>query len=64
LYWPRIILKYVRARASRKAAKPQRAQGNIKEEDEDERTIEQERTQRGKAATKFWILDFRFWIEE
>jgi hypothetical protein len=20
--------------------------------------------QRGKAATKFWILDFGFWIEE
>jgi hypothetical protein len=21
-------------------------------------------TQRGKSATKFWILDFGFWIEE
>jgi hypothetical protein len=23
-----------------------------------------QRAQRGKAATKFWIFDFRFWIEE
>jgi hypothetical protein len=35
--------------------------------DEEETPFKQEPTeitQRGKAATKFWILDFGFWIEE
>jgi hypothetical protein len=27
-------------------------------------TAKAQRTQRGKAATKFWIFDFGFWIEE
>jgi hypothetical protein len=31
---------------------------------EDLSRAKSQRTQRGKAATKFWILDFGFWIEE